>query len=84
MSNFLANYKSISKNSDISARVDIERGRLYLPKKWQGKRISVSAKGAIIESKNGALVNAQGFASIAKASKQERQAIAQAIASAKQ
>lgn len=83
MSNYLSSYKSISKNSDISARVDIARGRLYVPKKWQGKRISVSDKGAIIECKDGALVNKQGFASIAKVSKQVRREIAQAIASAK-
>lgn len=84
MSNFLSNYKSISKNSDIKARVDVERGRLYVPKEWRGKRIAVNAQGKIIACENGALVNAQGFASVAKASKQERQAIAQAIASAKQ
>lgn len=79
MSNYLSNYKSISKNSDIKLRVDIKRKRLYVPKKWQGKRISVNDKGAIIENKNGALVNAQGFASIGKASASDIKALAQVI-----
>lgn len=79
MSNFLSNYKSISKNSDISYRVDIKRKRLYVPKKWQGKRISVNDKGAIIECAQGALVNAQGFASIGKASASDISKIAQAV-----
>lgn len=79
MSNFLSDYKSLSSNRDISARVDIKRKRLYVPKKWQGKRISVNDKGAIIECAQGALVNAQGFASIGKASASDIKAIAQAI-----
>lgn len=79
MSNYLSNYKSLSSNRDISARVDIKRKRLYVPKKWQGKRISVNDKGAIIECAQGALVNAQGFASIGKASASDIKALAQAI-----
>lgn len=79
MSNFLSNYKSLSSNRDISARVDIKRKRLYVPKKWQGKRISVNDKGAIIECAQGALVNAQGFASIGKASASDIKAMAQLI-----
>lgn len=79
MSNFLSNYKSISKNSDISYRVDIKRKRLYVPKKWQGKRIIIAQDGAIISDKNGALVNKQGFASIAKVSAQDISKIAQAV-----
>ena len=79
MNNFLSNYKSLSSNRDISARVDIKRKRLYVPKKWQGKRISVNDKGVIIECAQGALVNAQGFASIGKASASDIKALAQAI-----
>lgn len=79
MSNFLSDYKSISKNSDISYRVDIKRKRLYVPKKWHNKRISINAQGAIIECKEGALVNAQGFASIAKCSASDISKIAQAV-----
>ena len=79
MNIFLSNYKFISSNRDISARVDIKRKRLYVPKKWQGKRISVNDKGAIIECAQGALVNAQGFASIGKASASDIQALAKVI-----
>ena len=64
MSNFLSDYKSISKNSDISYRVDIKRKRLYVPKKWHNKRISI---------------NAQGFASIAKCSASDISKIAQVV-----
>lgn len=76
MSNFLSNYKSVSKRRDIKARVDVKRKRLYVPKQWQGKRISVNDKGVIIECKDGALVNAQGFASIGKASASDIQSLA--------
>ena len=79
MNNFLSNYQSIAKNSDIKLRVDVARKRLYVPKKWQGKRISVNDNGAIIECKSGALVNAQGFASIGKASASDIEALAKLI-----
>lgn len=79
MVNYLSSYKSIAKKSDIKLRVDIEHKRLYVPKKWQGKRISVNDKGAIIECKDGALVNRQGFASIGKASASDIKALAQVI-----
>lgn len=79
MSNFLSNYKALSSNRDISARVDIKHKRLYVPRQWQGKRISVNDKGAIIECAQGALVNAQGFASIGKASASDIKAMAAII-----
>lgn len=79
MANFLSGYKSIAKNSDISARVDVLHKRLYAPKRFKGVRISVNSKGSIIECKDGALVNNQGFASIAKLSAKDISALAKLI-----
>lgn len=77
---FLSNYKSISSsNSDISYRVDVKRKRVYMPKEWQGKRVIISAQGAPKESAQGALVNAQGFASVGKLSSAQVKALAQAV-----
>ena len=77
---FLSNYKSISSsNSDISYRVDIKRKRVYMPKEWQGKRVIISAQGAPKESAQGALVNAQGFASVGKLSSAQVKELARAV-----
>lgn len=69
MSNFLSNYSKLSRNGDISFRVDIKNKRVYVPKKYIGKNIDIKPSGEIIEVKNsGVKVNSQGFASVARLS----------------
>lgn len=76
---FFSDYAKIARNSDIKYRVDIKRKRVYVPKKWQGKRIEISSNGDIKASAQGVLVNAQGFASIGKASASDIKALAQVV-----
>ena len=69
MSNFLSNYQELSRNGDIKYRVDIKNKRVYMPKKYIGKRVDIKPSGEIIEVKNGGVkVNSQGFASVARLS----------------
>ena len=82
MKYFLSNYKANAKNSDISFRVDVKRGRVYMPKKYIGKRVDIDGNGNIVIVKNksgGVLVNRQGFASVSKLPSNELMELAEVV-----
>ena len=82
MISFLSDYKSLSKNGGVSYRVDKKNKRVYLDKKYIGKKIDISKNGDIIEvDKNagGVIVNNQSFISVAKMSNEDIEKMASVI-----